>query len=84
MKATLDFKPDQGVFTALLSSGEQLSHSEPIELALLLLDAGVLPGDANWRIWTLENKFEDIMKAVAKGDRTWARLAQHELWRRMS
>ena len=84
MNATLEFKPDQGVFTALLSSGEQLSHGEPIELAQLLLDAGVVPGDAKWSIWTLENKFEDIMKAVAKGDRTWARLAQHELWRRMS
>lgn len=84
MKAILDFKPDQGVFTALLDSGEQLSHSEPTALAQLLLDAGVVPGDAKWSVWTLENKFEDIMRAVAKGDKSWARLAQHELWRRMS
>lgn len=84
MKATLNFQQDQGVFTALLSSGEHLSHGEPIELAQLLLDAGVAPGNAKWSIWTLENKFEDIMKALSKGDRTWACLAQHELWIRMS
>lgn len=84
MKAALDFKPDQGLFTALLSSGDHLSHDEPIKLAPLLLDSGVASGDAKWRILTLENKFEDIMKALSKSDRTWARLAQHELWRRMS
>jgi len=84
MKATLNFYNDKKVFTALLSNGELLSNESPIALAQALTEAGVLPDDAEWHIWTLENKFEDIMHAVAKGDKIWARLAEFELWRRMS
>ena len=84
MKATLNFENDEKVFSAQLSNGELLSNESPATLAQALIDVGVLPGDAKWHIWTLENKFEDIMKAVAKGDKTWARMAEFELWRRMS
>jgi len=84
MKATLNFKNDEKVFTALLGDGALLSHESPIALAQLLIDSGVLPGQAQWHIWTLENKFEDIMKAVATGDMTWARMAKFELGVRMS
>ena len=84
MKATVDFLNDKKVFTALLSNGVVLSHDDPIALAQLLLDAGVTPGAAKWRIWTLENKFEDIMSAVLQKDTLMARMACHELLVRMS
>ncbi len=84
MKATLNFKNDEKVFIELISKGELLSNESPVALAQSLIDAGVLPGQAKWHIWTLENKFEDIMKAVAKGDTTWARMAKFELGIRMS
>jgi len=84
MNATLNFQADTALFTARLSDGRLLSNNFPIALAQLLIDAGVFPGAAKWHIWTLENKFEDIMKAVAKGDKTWACMAEFELFRRMS
>ncbi len=84
MKATLNFKGDEKVFTAQLSTGELFSNESPIVLARTLVDVGVLPGNAEWHIWTLENKFKDIMQAVAAGDKIWARMAELELWRRMS
>jgi hypothetical protein len=82
MLAKLDYK--EGLFTAALSNGEQFSNESATALATLLVAAGVQPDDATWHIWTLENKFRDIMKAVAKGDKTWARMAEFELGVRMS
>jgi hypothetical protein len=61
-----------------------LESEKATELAKLLVDAGVQSDDATWHIWTLENKFRDIMKAVAKGDVNWARMAEFELGMRMS
>ncbi len=84
MKAIIDYKSDQEIFTAVLGDGQLLTHPDPTALAQLLVDAGVAPGDAQWSIWSLINKFEDIMRALAKGDRTWARLAMNELSIRMS
>ena len=82
MLAKIDFK--DGVFTATLSNGQLLESETAPALATLLVDAGVQPEDATWHIWTLENKFRDIIKAVDKGDKTWARMAEFELGVRMS
>ncbi len=82
MISKIDFK--DGRFTAALSNGQLLESDTATELAKLLVDAGVQPDDATWHIWTLENKFQDIMKAVAKGDKNWARMAEFELGVRMS
>lgn len=83
MKATVDFLNDKKVFTALLSNGVSLSHDDPIALAQLC-SMPVTPGAAKWRIWTLENKFEDIMSAVLQKDTRMARMACHEPMVRMS
>jgi hypothetical protein len=82
MLAKIDYK--DGVSRAALSNGELLESESATALATLLVAAGVQPDDATWHIWTLENKFRDIMKAVAKGDKTWARMAEFELGVRMS
>jgi hypothetical protein len=82
MFAEIDFK--DGCFTAAFGNGQLLETETATELAKFLVDAGVQPDHATWHIWTLENKFRDIMEAVAKGDVNWARMAEFELGVRMS
>jgi hypothetical protein len=78
MKAKIEFK--DGKVTACLLDGTCLSHDTPIGLAQLLLQAGVSPDDTAWDVWTLENKFRDIMRATASNNESWAKMAQCELY----
>jgi len=83
MEATLDYQRDVKLFTAVLSNGLSFSHADPIKLAQLLLDAGVEPEDVKWSVWSLENKFTDIMRAVQNKNDGWARMSAFELKMRM-
>jgi len=80
--AKLDYDVVSGVFKATVGD-DTVTQENPIELAKLLVAAGLRPSDIRWNVWTLENKFQDIMSAVTKGDETWARMASFELFARM-
>ena len=82
MIAQLHFDVVSGLFVATVGD-DTLTQKNPIELAKLLVKAGLGAGDVRWSVWTLQNKFEDIMSAVIKGDATWARMASFELFARM-
>lgn len=82
MIAQLDYDVATALFTATLGQ-DTLKHDNPVELARLLVAAGLRSTDIRWNVWTLENKFQDIMSAVTKGDETWARMASFELFARM-
>jgi len=80
--AQLHYDVVRGMFVATVGD-DTLTQKNPIELAKLLVKAGLGAGDVRWNVWTLQNKFEDIMSAVIKGDVTWARMASFELFARM-
>jgi hypothetical protein len=61
-----------------------ISSETATGLAQKLIDQGILPEDVTWDVWTLENKFRDIMKAVLTKQPTWARMAEFELKMRMT
>ena len=82
MIAQLHYDVASGLFKATVGN-DTLAQQNPIELAKLLVKAGLGAGDVRWNVWTLQNKFEDIMSAVIKGDETWARMASFELFVRM-
>ena len=69
--AQLHYDVVRGMFVATVGD-DTLTQKNPIELAKLLVKAGLGAGDVRWNVWTLQNKFEDIMSAVTKGDETWA------------
>ncbi len=81
MKAKVEFQ--DGQFTANLLDGTSQSDSTASGLAKWLLQAGVAPDEMSWDIWTLENKFQDIMQALKNNDESWAKLAECELHIRM-
>lgn len=81
MKAKIEF--GNGQFTANLLDGTSQSDSTATGLAKLLLQEGVSPDDVSWEVWTLENKFRDIMLALEKSNASWAKMAEFELHIRM-
>ena len=81
MKVKIEFQDDK--FTAFLLDGTSLSDDTAIGLASLLLQAGVSSDEMSWNVWTLENKFKDIMRATETGNASWAKMAQCELNIRM-
>ena len=81
MNAKIDIKDEK--FTAFLLDGTFLSDDTAIGLAKLLLQAGVSSDEMSWDVWTLENKFRDIMRATETGNESWAKMAQYELHMRM-
>jgi hypothetical protein len=72
------------IFIATAEDGNTRSSESPINLAEQLIDMGVTTDDVTWDVWSLQNKFQDIMTAVRTKQPTWARLAECELWIRMS
>lgn len=81
MKANIEFKVSK--FIAHLLDGTSLSDDSARGLATQLLQAGVSPDDMSWDVWTLENKFKDVMHAAQRGNEVWAKMAEFELRIRM-
>jgi hypothetical protein len=81
MKANIEFRNDR--FFAHLLDGSSLSDDSARGLATQLLQTGVSPDDVSWDVWTLANKFKDVMQATEKSNEVWAKTAEFELHIRM-